>query len=157
MSGSQPATLDRAGIAARIPHSGTMCLLDRVLQWNDGGIRCSASSHRDSANPLRARGTLSSACGIEYAAQAMAVHGALCAGTDGESAPRRGLLTSVRAVVLAVSRLDDVEGELTVEAELLSGDGRTVLYAFSVGAGGSALVSGRAAVILDAEAFGTGA
>ena len=26
--------VDRAWIAARIPHAGTMCLLDRVLEWD---------------------------------------------------------------------------------------------------------------------------
>ena len=51
-------------------------------------------------NPLRAHDRLSAACGIEYAAQAMAVHGALCAGLDGQQTPRNGLLASVRGVDL---------------------------------------------------------
>jgi hypothetical protein len=46
-------------------------------------------------NPLRAAGSLGVANAIEYAAQAMAVHGALLGGSDG--APQAGYLTSVRS------------------------------------------------------------
>ena len=42
--------IDRAGIAARIPHQGRMCLLDGVLEWDAERIRCCATSHRDPAN-----------------------------------------------------------------------------------------------------------
>ena len=56
-----------------------MCLLDAVLDWDDARITCRATSHADPANPLRADGRLGAANGIEYAAQAMAVHGALLA------------------------------------------------------------------------------
>ena len=64
--------LDRAGIAARIPHQGSMCLLDAVLDWSPTSIACRAISHADPANPLRADGRLGAEAGIEYAAQAMA-------------------------------------------------------------------------------------
>ena len=74
--------LDRVAIAARIPHQGSMCLLDAVLAWDSGQIHCRASSHRQPDNPLRAAARLGAACGIEYAAQAMAVHGALLAPSD---------------------------------------------------------------------------
>ena len=69
--------LDRAAIARRSPHQGRMCLLERVLDWDAAQIRCGAVSHRDAGNPLRAHDRLAAACGIEYAAQAMAVHGSL--------------------------------------------------------------------------------
>ena len=140
--------LDRAGIAARIPHQGSMCLLDAVLDWDDARITCRATSHADPANPLRADGRLGAANGIEYAAQAMAVHGALLAGDDGT--PRQGYLTSVRGVTLHVARLDDLAGELRVAAERLSGDANHILYQFSVSHAGRCLLEGRAAVVLDA-------
>ena len=144
------ADLDRAGIAARIPHQGGMCLLDAVTGWNENAIACTATSHADPANPLRADGRLGAANGIEYAAQAMAIHGALLAGSDGP--PRQGYLTSVRGVTLHVARLDDLPGELAVQAERLSGDGNTILYQFAVGHAGRCLLEGRAAVVLDAAA-----
>ena len=41
---SEPATLDRAGIAARIPHAGPMCLLDGLLSWTNDEIVCRAGN-----------------------------------------------------------------------------------------------------------------
>jgi predicted hotdog family 3-hydroxylacyl-ACP dehydratase len=126
-----------------------MCLLDGVLEWDAQRILCRATSHRDPANPLRVAQALPAACGIEYGAQAMAVHGALL---DAHGAPLgRGFLASVRAVRLRAARLDDVEGPLQVSAERLGGEDDHVLYAFSIAGDGGELLSGRAAVVLDAR------
>ena len=157
-----PQTLSRDEIARRIPHRGSMCLLDTVLAWDDKRIRCQASSHLAPDHPLRAHGRLGAACGVEYAAQAMAVHGALvaeslagdCAAAKGS--PRAGYLASLRKVTLHVDRLDTVAGPLTVSAERIAGDLHTVLYSFSVQAGARTLLDGRAAVVLDAAGIGTG-
>jgi predicted hotdog family 3-hydroxylacyl-ACP dehydratase len=140
--------LDRDWIAARIPHSGSMCLLDAVVAWDAQCIRCTATSHLSPDNPLRSKGRLAAVCGIEYAAQAMATHGALV----GEEArrPRVGMLTSVRGVQTHVERLDTLDGPLDIEAERMGGDDNTVLYRFNVHCAGRLLLSGRAAVILDA-------
>ena len=147
------APLDHAWIAARIPHQGSMCLLDAVTGWSPDHIECRATSHNDPAHPLRAAGRLGAASGIEYAAQAMAVHGALMAGAH--AAPRQGYLTSVRGVTLHAERLDDLDGPLGVRAERLSGDANNVLYRFTVHHGGRCLLEGRAAVVLDADSLGT--
>ncbi|HIE4197177.1 MULTISPECIES: hotdog family protein [Burkholderia] len=144
--------LDHAWIAAHIPHAGTMCVLDSVDAWDAERIRCTATSHRDPHNPLRAHGRLASVCGIEYAAQAMAVHGALLGAH--EARPRAGYLASVRNVDAFVDRLDTFEQPLTVDAERISGDGRSVLYGFALRCGERVLLSGRAAVMLDASAAG---
>lgn len=140
--------LDHAWLLAHLPHQGSMCLLDAVIDWDAERIRCAATSHRDVANPLRAHDRLGAACGIEYAAQAMAAHGALLAAAEG--APRAGYLASVRGVELHALRLDDIAADLDVEAERLSGDDNTILYGFRVSAAGRELLSGRAIVILDA-------
>jgi len=144
--------LDHAWLLAHLPHQGSMCLLDVVSDWDTQRIRCMATSHRDADNPLRAHDRLGAACGIEYAAQAMAAHGALLAAAD--SAPRAGYLASVRGVELHVARLDDIAADLEVEAERLSGDDNTILYGFRVSAAGRELLSGRAAVVLDADKLG---
>ena len=128
-----------------------MCLLDAVLDWSDSAITCRAVSHRDPANPLRAAGRLGAANGVEYAAQAMAVHGGLLAPAGLK--PRQGYLTSVRGLTLHVARLDDLAGDLIVRAERLSGDDNHILYQFSVEHGTHCLLAGRAAVVLDAEAL----
>ncbi|CAJ0789829.1 hotdog family protein [Ralstonia holmesii] len=149
-SSVQPSPpLDRNWIAARIPHSGAMCLLDAVVAWDDAHIHCSATSHRDTANPLRSHGQLAAVCGIEYAAQAMAVHGALC--DAAQARPRAGFLASVRSVEAHVPRLDTIDSPLDIEAERIGGDGNNVLYRFTVRSGARILLTGRAAVVLDAS------
>ena len=165
--------LNRAWIEARIPHQGRMCLLDEVLDWNAQHIRCRTTTHRAPDNPLRSHGRLGIACGIEYAAQAMALHGALAGGAangavdcvvdsvvdSAESgAPqtiagrpsRVGLLASVRDVRLMVLRLDDIESDLICQVTHLAGDGLTAMYEFALRDRDRSLLSGRASVILDA-------
>ena len=131
-----------------------MCLLDAVTAWDDRHIVCRTGSHRAPDNPLRAQGRLGAACGVEFAAQAMAIHGALlaeCEPNGGRAAaPRAGYLASVRSVNLHVQRLDTIAVDLTVTAERLLGDANHVLYRFSIEAGSQLLLEGRAAVVLDA-------
>jgi predicted hotdog family 3-hydroxylacyl-ACP dehydratase len=144
--------LDRNWIASRIPHQGSMCLLDEVESWDEENIQCRASSHGGEDNPLRAHGRLGAACGIEYAAQAMAVHGALLAPPD-NAAPKAGFLVSVRGVQLNVARLDDIPGDLTVQASRIMSNENNILYQFSVSAAGRLLLEGRAAVVTNADAL----
>lgn len=158
---NSPPTLNRDDIARRIPHQGSMCLLDTVLAWDKNQIRCQTLSHLAPHHPLLAHGRLGAACGVEYAAQAMAIHGALVAENDdsddsgdaGSAPPRAGYLASMRNVTLFVERLDTVVGPLTVNAERLTGDANTVLYSFTVESGvqngAQTLLSGRAVVVLD--------
>src|SRR2546429_8300771 len=120
-----------------------MGLFDELLAWDAGGIRCRGRSHRDPANPMRAGGELPALCGIEYAAQAMALHGRLTVQAGTSSA---GYLASVRELTCRVARLDDLEGDLLIQAERLMGDEARVVYAFSLSAGGPLLLEGRAAV-----------
>ena len=157
---NRPQTLNHDDIGRRIPHQGSMCLLDTVTAWNDEHISCQANSHRALDHPLRAYGRLGAACGIEYAAQAMAVHGALMAesrmvasvSSVGSSPIRPGYLASMRSVTLHVDRLDTVACPLTVNAERITGDISSVLYSFTVLAGAQILLNGRAIVVLDASA-----
>ena len=144
--------LNHAWIASHIPHQGSMCLLDHVETWDKETIICHASSHRAADNPLRAHGQLGIACGIEYAAQAMAVHGALLAPVDSER-PRVGYLVSVRGVNMHVSRLDDIAADLLITASCIMASESNMLYEFSVKAEGQTLLEGRAAVVLNADAL----
>ena len=144
------APLDHAWITAHIPHQGTMCLLDYVTRWDPQHIRCSASSHRLLNNPLRSRDQLGTACGIEYAAQAMAVHGALLAFPGSEST-RTGFLLSVRGATLHTLRLDDLDSDLDIEAICIHSSGDNILYQFTLQAAGRLVLDGRAAVMLNAD------
>ena len=141
--------LDRAWIEKQIPHHGRMCLLDEVIEWDFQSIRCRGTTHRTGDHPLRSHGRLGVACGIEYAAQTMAVHGALAVSESGVR-PEAGFLASVRGVRLHVLRLDDIEADLICHATRVAADGSTALYDFALWSDAHRLLSGRATVVLDA-------
>ncbi len=164
--------LNRAWIESRIPHQGRMCLLDEVIAWSDTRVSCRSGTHREADNPLRAYGQLGIACGIEYAAQAMAVHGALLAtspadraappaaasaapaspatGSPAAGSPAAGFLAAVRDVRFRSLRLDDVQGDLICDAVRMAGDATTALYEFQLRSEAALLLSGRATVIFAA-------
>ena len=145
--------LDRAWIERHLPHHGRMCLLDEVIEWDAQHIRCRSGTHRASDHPMRSHGRLGVACGIEYAAQAMAVHGALSSGALGGRAPQArpdvGFLASLREVRLHVLRLDDIDTDLVCDATQVVGDGVTAMYEFALWSDAQQLLSGRATVVLD--------
>ena len=132
--------LGREEIAARVPHSGRMCLLDRVLDWDARHIRCAAESHRDADHPLRERGGLPVWAGIEYAAQAAAVHGALLHAT---AQPRAGVLGKLSHVRPGCEWLDRVASPLTLDATVLHRDPSGGVYAFEAHGDGALLLQGQ--------------
>ncbi|MFV1993451.1 MAG: 3-hydroxylacyl-ACP dehydratase [Acidiferrobacterales bacterium] len=141
--------LDRAQICQRIPHAGDMCLLDKMLAWDETHIKCSARSHLNPANPLRTGNTLTVMAAIEYAGQAMALHGGLITSeSPGGNRPRKGYLASLRNIVVGRPVLDDLPGDLLIEVELLMGDNDSSLYVFAVSTANTSVITGRAAVKL---------
>ncbi|UCH47341.1 MAG: hydroxymyristoyl-ACP dehydratase [Betaproteobacteria bacterium] len=152
-----PINVER--IRELVPHAGKMCLLERVLACDATSICCETRSHLDRANPLRRNGHLSSVCAIEYAAQAMALHGALTApehngaltapaAGDATESARHGYLASVREMHCHARYLDQYTDELIVSARLIFDESSRMIYSFRVAAGETELVTGRAAVVL---------
>ena len=140
-------TITKAAFCGLIPHQGSMCLLDRVEQWDDNGLVCMTASHRDRANPLRRDNQLDAICGLEYAAQAMAVHFGLLE----QRKERRltvGYLGAVKNLRLRATRLDNVNGDLTVQATRLVGEAGSFIYVFRVTIEQRALLDGRASIFL---------
>lgn len=138
--------INQTRIRELIPHAGSMCLLDAVLDWDATTIRCRARSHRDPRHPLRADGQLAALHLVEYGAQAMALHGGLLAREHGREAPP-GMLVGVRDAGFRVDRIDDIEGDLEVRAsQRVAGDGGW-LYDFEVDTDGRRLAQGRVSVI----------
>ena len=139
--------IDRARILALIPHQGTMCLLDGVIEWDAERIVCATHSHQRPDNPLRSDGILRAIHLCEYGAQAMAVHGGLLAREHGEIA-KPGLLVSLRAVQMHVARIDELPDALIVEADKLLDSGSSWQYQFRVRHRDTLLAEGRAIVML---------
>ncbi|MCW8900877.1 MAG: hypothetical protein OQK75_01520 [Gammaproteobacteria bacterium] len=129
-----------------IPHSYDMCLLDRVDFWDDNKIVCYSKSHFLPNNPLRREENLSSVHLIEYAAQAMAVHGGLHDREQGLKMTE-GYLAALRDVKIELCDIDLLKTELCIKAtKILSQEGN-MIYTFNVFAAENELVSGRATVV----------
>lgn len=132
-------------IADLIPHAGSMVLLEHIEAWDKTTIRCRTTSHRSPANPLRRDGILSVTAGIEYGAQAMAVHGGLLGG-DTAPANSPAYLVSLREVALHVTRLDNQADDLIITATALNRSAEVQAYRFTVMVGSTVLVDGQATV-----------
>ncbi len=143
-----PTCLDSDEIATLIPHQGAMCLLDAIDEWSSEAITARASSHRHCANPLREDDGLPALAAIEYAAQAMAVHGGLLARAQGGHA-QPGYLVSVRDVRFGAAYLDRIDADLEIRATRLAADAAGLLYSFSVSGAARSIATGRALVSLD--------
>lgn len=139
--------MNHSPLSSLIPHQGTMCLLERVVDWNEQSIRLSTSTHRSIDNPLRADGRLRAVHLCEYGAQAMAVHGALKAQAAGGRAPP-GMLVSLRSVSFECDYIEALPDELLIEASCLHSDESSQQYSFCISHAGSTLATGRAAVVL---------
>jgi predicted hotdog family 3-hydroxylacyl-ACP dehydratase len=136
---AEASMLDREAIARRIPHAGRMVLLDRVLEWDARSIRCATRSHLDPANPLREPAGLPVWAGIEYAAQAAALHGALRLATP---RPRAGVLGKLRHVRPGCEWLDRIASPLIFAATLLHHDSTGGIYDFEAHGDGALLLQG---------------
>ncbi|HEX7348101.1 MAG TPA: phosphotransferase [Rhodanobacteraceae bacterium] len=141
--------LPKSAFAHLIPHAGSMCLLDEVVAWDAARLHARSTSHQRADHPLRADGGLHAINLCEYAAQAMAVHGALLAQGAGGAA-RPGFLVALRDVALAVERIDHLPGRLQIHVECLLATADSLQYAFRVEHRGAVLATGRAAVMLHA-------
>ena len=138
--------VDRAAIAALVPHAAGMCLWDEVVAYDDARIALRAWRHRDADHPLRDARGLRALHLCEYGAQAMAVHGGLLA-RDGGGTARPGLLVALRGVALHVARIDTLPGALECEAEALVRGDTGSQYAFRITHAGTLLADGRVAVL----------
>lgn len=133
--------LNREQILALIPHAGSMCLLDHVIAHSDADIECTSRTHRNPDHPLRRDGQLSAVHLAEYAAQAMAAHGALRSG-----GPRRGMLAALRGIQLHADRIDTVDGPLAIHATRRLEQTTGSLYDFTARGEGRLLAEGRIAI-----------
>ncbi len=139
--------IDEAEIRSLIPHAESMCLLQRVDDWNESSITCSTTTHRDAKHPLRSDGILSAIHLIEYGAQACAIHGGLLSRAAGEKSAKPGMLTALRDCKMHVEHVDNVDVRLTIIARKLIASGGGSMYQFAVKAGERVLAEGRVSVM----------
>ncbi len=85
--------------------------------------------------------------GIEFAAQAMAVHIALTNAQHNQPGTF-GYLGGLRDLIVHMMRLDVVTSELNIQATLLINQGTNFMYAFKLTTDHSSLLSGRASIFV---------
>jgi len=141
--------MTKEDIGRLLPHGASMCLLDSVEVWDDTTICCRTSTHRRHEHPLRSRGRLTVSAGLEYAAQAIGVHIGLLSRGHRAGAPI-GYVGSVREVMFSVNRLDDLAGDLTIEARRMVEGADSYMYRFTVRHHDSAIIEGRASIFIRA-------
>lgn len=139
------SSIEREWIERHVPHHGRMCLLDRVVSWDEEHIHCTSSTHRDIENPLRDNGRLAAVCATEYGAQATAIHGALlsCAASPAPRPPQKGYLVSVRDLTITSCSLDSLETDLDLFATRVSANAQGAQYEIKVMAEAFPVLSGR--------------
>jgi predicted hotdog family 3-hydroxylacyl-ACP dehydratase len=129
-----------------IPHSGHMCLLEEVIEWNETEILCTAISHMHIDNPLRRRKRLASVHLLEYGAQAIAVHSGLQARETG-MAVSAGYLAALHDVTLNEDYIECIESPLSIHARKIVSMTNGCIYQFTVTGDDSLLASGRVTVM----------
>lgn len=134
------------GIRELIPHGNSMCLLERIVSWDERCAILATTTHRNPANPLRRHDRLHAINLCEYGAQAMAVHGGLVAHAAGARL-KPGLLVSLRDVALSVTHVETLAGELVIQVARLQGGTAGLQYSFRAMHRDDELARGRAAVI----------
>ena len=126
-----------------IPHSGTMCLIDRIDHWDEHTIHCASTSHQDPNNPLRLDNELSSIHLLEYGAQTMAIHGGLLT-----KSPSPGVLAAVRDVNIYIENLDHIGDEIITIANVEINTATGAIYRFTItDSDANMLLNARATVI----------
>lgn len=139
-------------IETLLPHAGRMRLVDRIVSYDEQHIVCESDSHRAADHPLADGGTLSIVAGLEYGAQAMAIHGGLLAAVAHPQRPRarHGFLVAASDLTWFVERLDACASPLIIEAINELRSDQHVAYRFEIRAADVTVLRGRASVLLDA-------
>ena len=125
-----------------------MRLIDRVISYDEQKIVCESDSHRVANHPLAEDGMISIVCGLEYGAQAMALHGALMAASTGGGPARRGYLVAASNLRWSAARLDACAAPLIIEAISEFRSENQVAYRFEIRAEAKSVLTGEARVQL---------
>lgn len=137
--------VSQTDIAALLPHAGSMLLIDSVHAWDAEQIHCVADNHRAADHPLRVGDRLPTIAAIEYAAQAMALHGRLNSASG--ASPGTPAVAAVNGFVAAVDRLDTLAGRLDVVARLSNAMRDSALFGFTLHQNGEPVAEGNLLVV----------
>lgn len=125
-----------------IPHSGNMCLIDQVSEWNEEFIHCCTFSHLAADNPLKDANGFSTIMLLEYGAQAMAIHGGILSGQK-----KPGFLAVIRDAILHSENINHIKKHLLINANAIGLSTAGAMYSFQISANNETLLEASATVI----------
>ena len=133
----------QAQLAALIPHQPPMLLVDTVTDVDEHKLTATFCCHQQ-PHPLAPEGHWPNYLLIEFAAQAIACHGALA----GQQSFTRAAIGRIKALSFYCASLDDYrELPVSVTVELIEVNGATCLYRFNAHARNTVLAQGEALLI----------
>lgn len=135
---------DKQDISSLIPHGPGMSLIDEIVQWDQKNLCARTMSHTAPDNLLRGSNGLRCVHTVEYAAQCMAVHGALNAADHGTRPMVVGALKNVR---LSDVRLDTLTSPLIIQVTIAVTGNAGAIYKFSVHHQDISIASGRVTLL----------
>lgn len=127
-------------IRQRLPHAGSMVLIDRVLKYDSTRLSALSQTHHRTHHPLAIKGQLPATAALEMAAQAAALHGSL---HSLDSHPKQGFIASVRQLHWNRSFFDPASSDIQIEVEWIASEAQGALYAFYVSTAEGLEVQGR--------------
>lgn len=139
--------MDRENLCNLIPHTGDMCLLEAIEDWGEDWIRCRTGCHRWPNNPLARNGRLDTIHALEIGAQAVAAHGGVLASRNEDAAARIKYLAAIRYLELEPGPLDQLGGDLTVNAHCLGAQGKHGIYHVEVASDEATILSAQVTVM----------
>ncbi len=140
--------LDRYKICQLLPHSGAMCLLDHVANWDQDKISCIAFSQLNINNPLRFNNRLLTGSTIEYAAQAMGLHRSLLSMKS--KSPKVGYLALIKNFKFYFDYIDQ-EDQLNIECVSISSFLNGFMYEFKIKNDNKLISKGTAMIVVPQE------
>jgi predicted hotdog family 3-hydroxylacyl-ACP dehydratase len=130
-------------IEQRLPHAGKMSLLNKIIIVDKYTLTAQAKNHLEPHNPLSIKGKINSINGIEYAAQAMALHGSLLSAKVSV-----GYIASIRNIELKSPFFPKINEPLQIHVVKLMGNKTGFTYQFDVQCQQIELISGKITVFL---------
>ena len=146
----------REEISIYLPHKGTMMLIDKIESFTENEIIAKSINHLDINHPLLKENRLGLAIGIEYAAQASAIHSRINAEVNIQNIDKHlpnvqtslapiipGKLVSVREINCFSKYLNIPKTSLIISAKQEQVSAQALIYSFLVANENQKLISGR--------------
>ena len=124
--------IDAGPLYQQLPHSGSVCLIDQILDWTDTSITSHGQLKQDQ---MLYDETLSPWAGLEYAAQSLALHGVLLSSTNeqkNDHAFISAMIVSIKSLSINPDLNLSVPAAITTQVQILAHQPQAASCQFTV-------------------------